>query len=71
LFYASNQYSTPLDSTEPTGYDLHGLFFFHYINLEYGLWQTDERSHVSFSIENIQKRTVTYNNGQALLVSFP
>jgi uncharacterized membrane protein len=71
LFYASNQYSTPLDSTEPTGYDLHGLFFLHYINLEYGLWQTDERSHVSFSIESVQKRTVTYNNGQALLVSFP
>jgi uncharacterized membrane protein len=71
LFYASNQYSTPLDSTEPTGYELHGLFFLHYINLEYGIWQTGERSHISFSIENIQKRTVTYNNGQALLVSFP
>lgn len=71
LFYASNQYSTPLDSTEFTGHELHGLFFFHYINLEYGIWQTGERSHISLSIENIQKRTVTYNNGQALLVSFP
>jgi len=71
LFYASSQYSTPLDSTEPTGYELHGLFFFHYINLEYGVWQTGERSHISFSMENLQKRTVTYNNGQALLVSFP
>jgi uncharacterized membrane protein len=71
LFYASNQYSTPLVSTQPTGNDLHGLFFFHYINLEYGIWQTAERSHVSFSIEDIQNRTVTYNNGQAMLVSFP
>ena len=71
LFYASNQFSTPLDSTEFTGQELHGLFFFHYINLEHGVWQTGERSQISFSIENIQKRVVTYSNGQAMLVSFP
>jgi hypothetical protein len=71
LFYASNQFSTPSDSTEFTGRELHGLFFLHYINLEYGIWQTGERSQISFSIENIQKRVVTYSNGQAMLVSFP
>jgi len=76
LFYASNNYSTdrsidPFASTQSMGNELHGLFFFHYINLEYGIWQTGERSYSSFSIENVQNRTVTYNNGQALLVSFP
>ncbi|MCJ7634621.1 hypothetical protein MUP77_19795 [Candidatus Bathyarchaeota archaeon] len=56
----------------PSAYNGTGLFFFHYLNIKYGLWQTGEQSYATFSPEIVFNQTsVFYNNGQAMLVSYP
>jgi len=47
------------------------LVFLHYLNLDYGLWQTGEQDSVSFSIgEVLNQSSIAYNNGQAVLASY-
>ncbi len=52
----------------PTDLNETGLFFFHYLNLEYGLWQTSERTNANIDVQNtLNDTTIVYNNGQAML----
>jgi uncharacterized membrane protein len=73
LYLLNSQFTIEgTSSTSPSEYNGTGLFFLQYLNIKYGLWQTSDQSDASFSPEVVLNQTsVFYDNGQAMLVSFP